>query len=105
MHRLPTRCVNDIWEVLVPVSTGDRWIACNSEHEAYEMSLSGNLAFDAVEGKRRGDEVAQELEAAARLFLRYDCVERATWLAEYAKVARGEPSIFYSPGTTPPTNT
>src|SRR5262245_54633755 len=94
MHRLPLRCIDCIWEVLVRCSAGDRWIACRSQQDAHQMSLSGNLAFDAVERKLRGDGLAQELESAARFFLKYDCVERAAWLAEHAKVARGEPSVF-----------
>jgi hypothetical protein len=94
MHRLPTRCHDGIWEVLVPFSTGDTWIACDSHRDAHQMSLSGNLAFDAIEGKRCGEEVAEELEESARYFFKYECHERAIWLAEHAKFARGEPSIF-----------
>jgi hypothetical protein len=101
MQRLSMRCINGSWEVLVPFSTGDRWIACRSQQDAHQMSLSGNLAFQAVEGKRRDEDIAQELEAAARFFLKYDCVERAAWLAEHAKVARGEPSIFGSAAQVP----
>jgi hypothetical protein len=96
MHRLPIRCRDDKWEVLVPFSTGDRWIACNSQQDAHQMSLSGNLAFDAIDRKRSGAEIAEELEAAARFFFEYKCDERAIWLAEHAKFARGEPSIFDS---------
>jgi hypothetical protein len=58
------------------------------------MSLSGNLAYHAFERKRSGEEIAHELEDAARLFLRYDCTARAAWLHEHAKFARGEPSVF-----------
>ena len=97
MHKLATRCVNGHWEVLVPFSTGDQWIRCESMQDAHQMGQSGNLAFDALERIRTGEEIAQELESAARLFFQYNCHERAIWLAEHAKVARGEPSIFDPP--------
>jgi hypothetical protein len=94
MHRLQTRNVNAHWEVLVPFSTGEQWIQCDSMQEARHMSVAGDLAFETIEGRRTGEEAAQELEDAARLFFKYECHERAIWLAEHAKVARGEPSIF-----------
>ena len=80
--------------MLVPVSSGDTWIQCQSAQDAQQMSLSGNLAYDAIERHRAGEEIAEELEAAARLFFKYDCHERAIWLVEHAKFARGEPTIF-----------
>jgi hypothetical protein len=58
------------------------------------MSLSGNLAYDALEGKRGGADVARELDDAARLFLKYGLTDRAAWLHEHSKYARGEPTIF-----------
>jgi hypothetical protein len=94
MHRLATRCRHGTWAVLVPISAGDSWIPCRSMQDARQMSMSGNLAFDAIERQQAGEEVAQELEAAARLFFQYDCHERAIWLAEHAKFARGEPTVF-----------
>lgn len=62
--------------------------------DAYAMSMAGNLAYDAAGRLQSGEDFAEELQAAARLFLKYGCTERAAWLAEHTKVARGEPSIF-----------
>jgi hypothetical protein len=62
--------------------------------DAYTMSSSGHLAFQAIERKQPGEDLASEIEDAARLFFDYECYERAIWLAEHAKFARGEPSIF-----------
>src|SRR5262245_51804598 len=94
MHRLPIRCVEGHWEVQVPLDRHVEWIRCDSQQDAQQMSHSGNLAYDAFEHRRSGEEVAGELDEAARLFLKYDCTARAAWLHEHAKYARGEPSIF-----------
>ena len=96
MHRLPTRVIDGHWEVQIPVNGHVAWIRCDSQQDARRMSDAGNLAFDAIERKRTGEELAQELEDAAHLFLKYKCTDRAAWLAEHAKVARGEPSIYDS---------
>lgn len=75
MHRLPTRCINEIWEVRVPFRKGDTWVQCRSMRDCHTMALSGNLAFDAIDRRRSGAEFAAELEEAARLFLAYACTE------------------------------
>jgi hypothetical protein len=96
MHKLPLRCRDGRWEVLVPRGHGEAetWITCRREAEARQLAASGNLAFEAIERKRSGEEIASELEACARLFFTYGCIERSMWLAEHAKFARGEPSVF-----------
>ena len=96
MHRLPIRRINGHWEVQVPLDHHSEWIRCGSQRDANKMSLSGNLAYDALEGKRSRQEVAHELAEASRLFLKYGCTARATWLHEHAKLVKGEPSIFDS---------
>jgi hypothetical protein len=94
MHKLSTRCRNQHWEVLVPGANCEVWIQCKSIVDARRMAVSGNLAFDAFQGSRAGGEIAQALDDCTHLFLDYDCHERAAWLAEHAKFARGEPSLF-----------
>src|SRR5262245_48267798 len=94
MHRLPMRFHDCRWEVQIRLDHHTRWIRCDSQQDAQQMSLSGNLAYDALEGKQTGREIAEELEDAVRLFLKYGCTDRAAWLHEHAKYARGEPSIF-----------
>lgn len=95
MHKLPLRCCNDRWEVLVPRADGeDIWIYAHTEADARQLAGSNSLAFEAIERKRSGEEIAKELEACARLFFQYGCIDRTVWLAEHAKLARGEPSIF-----------
>jgi len=96
MHKLSLRCHNGRWEVLVPHGHGeaDKWICCRTEADARQLAASGKLAFEAIERKRSGDEIAKELEECARLFFSYGCTERSMWLAEHAKLARGEPSVF-----------
>ena len=96
MHRLPVRFFDGCWEVQVPLDHRAEWIRCDSQQDAYQMSLSGNLAYDAFERNRAGEELAQELNDAARLFLEYGYTDRAIWLTEHAKYAKGEPSIFDS---------
>ena len=73
MHRLPTRVVDGHWEVQIPVDNHSAWIRCDSQQEAHRMSNAGNLAFDAIERNRVGEEIAKELEEAAHLFLKYQC--------------------------------
>src|SRR5262245_8167119 len=94
MHRLPVRCDNGTWEVQVSLDHQIVWIRCDTHQDAQTMSLSGNLAYEAFERKRSGEDIAQELQDAARLFLNYGCTARAAWLHEHAKYARCEPSIF-----------
>jgi hypothetical protein len=94
MHHLPVRCLNGYWEVQIPLDHHNEWIRCDSQQDAHQLSLSGNLAYEAFERKRSGEEIAQELETAARLCLKYGCTARAAWLHEHAKYARGEPSMF-----------
>jgi hypothetical protein len=94
MHRLPTRCRLGQWEVFVPHGSDGDWIRCGSLSIARTLSESGNLAYHAIERRRTGEEIAAELEAAAELFRQFNCPERAAWLLEHAKFARGEPSIF-----------
>jgi hypothetical protein len=78
----------------IPKPSIDQTIRCDSQQDAQQMSLSGNLAYDALERKQSGAEVAKQLEDAVRLFLKYGCTDRAAWLHEHAKYAKGEPSIF-----------
>ena len=94
MHKLPTRCNDGIWEVLIPNGVTEKWTRCRTETDARLMAASGSLAFDALEGVRTGDEIGQELEQCAELFSRYECNERAIWIREHAKFARGKPSLF-----------
>jgi hypothetical protein len=94
MHKLSIRCRSHKWEVLVPGSNCESWIQCKSIADAQQMAASGNLAYDAFQGNRAGEEIAQALEDCARLFFAYDCHERAIWLTEHAKYARREPSLF-----------
>ena len=67
---------------------------CGNEADCLQMADSGNLAFDAIERLRTGPEIARQLGMSAALFNRYGYHERAKWLMEHAKFARGEPSIF-----------
>ena len=94
MHRLSIRCLRGKWEVLAPSVDSDFWIRCKSLEDARKLSQSGKLTFEALEGQSKGHEVANELDDVARLFCAYGFHERAAWLAEHAKFARGEPSIF-----------
>ena len=90
MHKLPTRCVDGHWEgPEIPVNSHSAWIRCESQEDSRRLSDSGNFAFDAIERKRTGEEIAQELQDVARLFLKYNCAERAAWLHEHCQVRQG----------------
>ena len=97
MHKLSTRCHRGAWEVLIPNGALGKWVRCRHYADAHRMAVSGNLAFDALERVRTGDEIVQELQACADLFGLYGCNERAAWLLEHAKFARGERSLFDEP--------
>ena len=94
MHGLPVRLFDGKWEVLLSRNGASHWLGCDGEKDARQMAASGNLAYEAIDGKRPGEEIAQELEACARTFNKYGCDDQAMWLIEHAKVARGEPSAF-----------
>jgi hypothetical protein len=94
MHRLPVRLCEGKWEVLLSRNGAGHWLCCDSEKDARQMAASGNLAYEAIDGKRPGEDIAQDLEACARTFSNYGCDDQAKWLMEHAKIARGEPSVF-----------
>jgi hypothetical protein len=95
MHKLPIRFHEDRWEVQVPTPNNHtEWIRCDTQGDAHRMSQSGKLAFEALECIEDDEKLAAELDEAAQQFLKYGCTERAAWLHEHAKRARGEPSSF-----------
>ena len=94
MHKLPLRFDQGRWQVQIPVGSQSTWVFCDTQGDAHCMSQSGKLAFEALECIENDEKLAAELDEAAHLFLKYGCTERAAWLHEHAKRARGEPSIF-----------
>ena len=94
MQRLPLRFHEGRWQVQIPAGSHATWISCDTQGDAHRMSKSGKLASAALECLDNDEKLAAELDKAAHLFLKYGCTERATWLHEHAKRARGEPSIF-----------
>ena len=93
MSGWPIKYCDNCWQVQITEGQDEpRWIRCETDADAYQMSACLELMGVAMEGDREGDEIAQELESSASLFTKYGCDAEARWIMEHAKFARGLPS-------------
>jgi hypothetical protein len=90
--KLAVRCLEGQWQVLL--DSPEKWQDCHDEHDARAIAKGQVLARDVVAGVASGDEVAKELEDAARAIRRNigNCTAER-YFDRAARVARGEEEV------------
>jgi hypothetical protein len=85
--RFPVRHVDGHgWEVLI--AGRDNWLSCRNEEDARTISSAPTLEVDVLEGRRRGDEFAAELERLADMLERYRMGFGSRFFSSSARDAR-----------------